>query len=162
MKKVLFFSILSICSIMVLTGCGKEEKEQVLTCILHTNDVVNGYTLEGSYEIEAKGGVALQNTIEEVVTSDSIDILDYFEEEVDATYEKYQESYGGYTYSSKREEGKYISNVVIRYDEMNLALFAEDQPTLKSYLVNNNTGLELDGLKNLYESLGASCTLETK
>lgn len=149
MKKViLLVPVILLC----LTGCGKEES---LKCTLSSKDAINGYSIESTYNIKAKNDlVESVDTIEEV-TSDSEEILEAFETQLNDSYSKMNETYGGYEYSISIDGDKLTSKVTIDYNKMNIDQFIEDQPTLKSYAKKGK--LKLDGVKSMYEALGATC-----
>lgn len=138
--------------LLCVTGCGKEEK---LTCTLSSKDVANGYSVESTYNVNAKGGyVESVDTIEEV-TSESKETLNAFETQLNSTYSKMNETYGGYDINISINGNKLTSKVTINYNKMNMDQFVADQPALKSYVENGK--LKLEGVKTMYESLGATC-----
>jgi len=156
MKKVLF--LLPILAI-TLTGCFNtktdELTEKSISCTLSTNDVVNGYQLNSTYKINYTGDFVKSVETEEVVTSENETIIDTFEETLNNTYKKTNEAYGGYDYKVTRETGKVTSKVFIDYSKMNLEQFIKDQPSLSSYSKDNK--LLVEGIKQMYTSLGAKC-----
>lgn len=150
MKKVI---LLGLAILLCLTGCG--NKEESLKCTLSSKDVVNGYSIESTYNINAKNDlVESVDTVEEV-TSDSKEVLKTFETQLNDTYKKMNETYGGYEYSISIDGDKLTSKVTIDYNKMNIDQFIKDQPTLKSYVEKGK--LKLDGIKSMYEALGATC-----
>ena len=140
--------------LFILTGCGTVETGTI-NCTLSSKDVVNGYELESEYKINYTGDyVETVDTIE-TVTSEDQSVLDYFEKTIKDTYDATSKAYGGYTYDVTNENGKVVSNVTIDYNKMNLEQFIADQPTMKSYVENDKFLVE--GIKALYESMGATC-----
>lgn len=153
MKKL---AILVPVLVLSLTGCGTETaKTGTINCTLSTNDVVNGYSLESSYVINYTGDYVDNVETKEEVTSESEDILEYFETTLNDTYSATSKAYGGYTYTVTNENGKVISDVTIDYGKMNIDQYVKDQPTLKSYVEDGK--LLVDGIKAIYESMGATC-----
>lgn len=153
MKKIIFLiPILVLC----LTGCnGKNEEAGIVTCALSTNDIVNGYKLESTYKLNYSGKYAISTETEEVVISDSKEVLDYFEKTLNDTYSKLNEAYGGYTYKITKKDDKITSIVKIDYSKMNMEKFVNDQPAYKSF--TNDNKLLAEGVKSIYENLGATC-----
>lgn len=149
MKKV----FLLIPLLVFLTGCN--TKTGSINCTLSARDVVNGYGLESNYKINYTGKYVDSANTYEVVTSNIDSIIDNFEKTLNASYSAVANAYGGYTYEIIKEEGKIISVVDIDYKKMNLEQYVEDQPTLKSYVKDGK--LLVEGLKSLYESMGATC-----
>lgn len=150
MKKFIFIlPVFLIC----LTGCGDETGS--IECTLSTNDVINGYQLNSTYKINYKGDFAESVETTEIVTSDSTDTLDYFENYLNTTYQTFDDTYGGYTYKVTKEDGKVTSDVTIDYNEMDIEQYVEDQPSLKTYVEDNK--ILKDGLISIYEDMGATC-----
>ena len=150
MKNLFKLSLGGIAVLLFAVGCSRE---QTLSCTLHTNDVINGYELNSTYEVKATGGAAKVTKTTEEVTSDSEEILDYFETTLNTSYESADKAYGGYTYSINRNGNKITATVTIDYDKMNIGQFINDQPSMKSYKT-------IEGLKSIYESMGATCELK--
>ena len=148
MKKYLLLFICLFC----LTGC---ETNGTINCTLSSKDVINGYELQSNYKINYEGKYALNVETEEIVTSDSEEVLDYFEEQLNNSYKTLNETYGGYNFNISREDGKLTSKVSLDYSKMNVEQYVNDSPTLKEYTEDNK--LLKDGLVSLYESLGATC-----
>lgn len=151
MKKLtlLIIPILLIC----LTGC--REKTGQMVCTLETKDVVNGYELHSEYKINYKDNKVESVKTIEIITSESEDILNYFETTLKDTYSKSNKAYSGYTYNINKDDNKVTSEVTIDYNTMNLKQFVNDQPSLKSYVKDDK--LLIDGIKLIYESIGATC-----
>lgn len=154
MKKIAM-GFLMLISVFLVSGCTKSESK-VLNCTLHNNDVVNNYELNSEYEVTYKDNVVSKVKSTETVTSDDSEVLDYFEEYLDTTYSAMNENYGGYVYTVDRESDKVIANTTIDYSVLDLDQLADDQPTLKDAL-NSDGKITLDGIKDLYDSLGITC-----
>ena len=156
MKKSLkIFAIIVVAIIM--TGCGsKSAKSVVEKCTLSKNDTTNGFELVSEYNIYAKGNEVYKVVTTETVTSENDTILSYFEDTLNETYKSASKLYGGYTIDVRKEDGKVISNTTIDYSVMDMKKFIEDQPSLKAYVTSNNK-LSVEGIKSIYESMGAIC-----
>ncbi len=150
MKK--FFVLIPIL-MLCLTGCGSNSG--TLKCTLESKDAVNDYSLSSTYTVNYKKGlVESVDTVEEV-SSDSEDVLDTFEDTLNETYSKMNDTYGGYDYKVTKSDGKVTSKVTIDYNKMDLDQFTKDQPALKNYIKDGK--LKIEGLKSMYESMGATC-----
>ena len=151
MKKIL---LLIPTIFLCMVGCGT-VKSGVITCTLTRNDVINNYKLESTYNINYLGETVEYVETKEVVTSDSSDVLDYFEETLNDTYSKMNEAYGGYDYEITNDNGVVISTVRINYNSMDVKQLSQDEPTLKPYISNNK--LLTKGIQSMYEQMGAAC-----
>lgn len=155
MKKYIKF--LFIFSFIFLTiGCTNNNEEIVRKCTLSSDQSSNGYKLDSIYEIHAKGKEVKSVITEEIVTSSSEEILTYFEEQLNSTYNTANETYGGYTIDIKKDSNKLTSKVTIDYTKMDMDKFIENNSGMKTY-INSNNKLTLNGATKIYESLGATC-----
>ena len=147
--------IFVICTLLLLfTGCAKEEAGST-SCTMYNKDVVNGYELSSTYVINHKNGLVESVETVETVSSEDEEILDTMETYLNDTYKALDESYGGYTYEVKNENGKVTSRVKIDYNKMDIDSYVTDQPTIKDYVEDSK--LTLEGVKLMYESMGATC-----
>ena len=149
--KILFISLF----VILISGCGKSNKEVVSTCTLSSNQSSNGYKISSNYEIHSKDGLVNSVTTKETVESDNEQVRSYFKMTLEDSYNTANESYGGYTYNVTEDGNKVISDVTIDYSKMNLEKFVNDNSQMKSYIKNNR--ISLDGMKKIYEALGATC-----
>lgn len=152
MKKFIY-GALAIGILFLLSGCGAKEK--TIECTLSSNDKINGYQLNSTYTIYAKGDSVEKVVTKEEVTSDSEEILNYFESTLKTTYEAADKAYGGYQYSVDKKDNKVVSDVTIDYNKMNVKQYVTDVPALKNYVKNDK--LTVEGLTSLYEGMGATC-----
>lgn len=149
-KSILVLPIL----MLGLTGCGGGKAEKI-TCTNSTNDVVNGYSTESTYVINYKGKNVDSVETVETVTSDNEEILSAVAEQLEKTYGTTNEAYGGYTYKVENKDGKVVSTVTIDYNKMDLDQYVKDMPSLKNFVKDGK--MQLDGVKSLYETMGATC-----
>lgn len=149
--KILFISLF----VILISGCGKSNKEVVSTCTLSSNQSSNGYKISSNYEIHSKDGLVNSVTTKETVESDNEQVRSYFKKTLEDSYNTANESYGGYTYNVTEDGNKVISDVTIDYSKMNLEKFVNDNSQMKSSIKNNR--ISLDGMKKIYEALGATC-----
>ena len=151
-----FKMLVLVIAVVLITGCTNNDKEIVKTCTSTTNDVANGYKLESTYKIYAKGDIVEKVETIETITSEDETILDYFEETLEDTYEATNEVYGGYTNEVENENGKVVSKTTIDYTKMNMEQYIKDNTVMKNY-VNSDNEILLEGIITIYESLGATC-----
>lgn len=146
------FTLIGI--ILIISGCGK--KEVMKTCTLTQTNSTQGYKLENEYKIYGTGKVVDKVVTTETVISDDDEILDYFEEYIDSTYETMNDNYGGYEYTIKKNNNKLITETTIDYNKMNVKKYVEDNSVMKNY-VNSDNKLLISGVTQIYELMGASC-----
>ncbi len=167
MKKLASIAVI----LLLLTGCNSKNNvnnggneqgntnndvvEQKLTCTLHTNDVVNGYTLDATYVATYKNDLVYNVESTEVIKSDSSEIIDYFNNFVTETYTTMNKNYGGYTYSVNKTSEGLTSEATIDYEHVDIKKLVEDQPTMKSYVKDNK--ITVEGIKAMYTQMGATC-----
>ena len=167
MKKLVSIAVI----LLLLTGCNSKNNvnnggneqgntnndvvEQKMTCTLHTNDVVNEYTLDATYVVTYKNDLVYNVESTEIIKSDSSKVIDYFNDYVTNTYTKMNESYGGYTYSVNKTSQGLTSKAFIDYEQVNIKKLVEDQPTMKSYVKDNK--ITKEGIKAMYTQMGATC-----
>ena len=155
MKKILMLFVVMI-SILLVTACGNKEKEVLKTCTLEVNNSTAGYKVESTYEIYGRGKVVEKVISNEIVTSESDEILNNFETTLNTTYKNMNDTYGGYTFNITKETGRVISNAEIDSTSMDFNKYINDNQDIKDYLDPNNK-LLISGVESLYKSLGATC-----
>ena len=156
MKNILK-SCLVIVMVIMLAGCGSvKDEEKTITCTLHKNDVINNYELNSTYEVKAKGEVVTNVTSTEVVSSNSADILSYFEETLNSTYKTMNDTYGGYDVNITNADGKVTSVAKIDYSKLNIEQLVKDDPSMKN-AVNDKNELTVTGIKSMYSAMGITC-----
>ncbi len=153
MKNVVKFLIVFV-GVLLLSGCM--DKKQVSKCTLSNDQSASGYSINSTYNIYSTNGIVNSVQTKEVVTSKNTTILAYFEDLLKKQYESANSSYGGYEFKVSKTDNKVTSTVTINYEKMDLDKFVKDNASMKSY-VNKSNKLTLDGVKKLYESLGATC-----
>ena len=155
MKKSLkIFSLVVI--VVILCGCGIKQKKTTVNCKLSQKNPNNGYELKATYTIYATNGVVDTVKTTEEITSNEESILNYFNTNLNSTYENYNNKYGGYKYKVIMENGKVTSTVSIDYSKMDLKKLVKDNMNMKS-AINNENKLKLEGIKSIYKSVGAIC-----
>lgn len=168
MKK--YFRILLVLLVAILlVGCSSDsekdndnnvdtgnEETVIKKCTLNQDNSAQGYALNSTYEIYAKGQVVEKVITKEVVNSSDQDILNYFEEQLKKTYDTASAAYGGYKYSVVKDTDSVTSDVEINYSKMDMDKFVKDTPSMSNYL-NAKNQMTLSGITMLYKSLGATC-----
>lgn len=157
MKKFLSILMVSIVA-LTLTGCAKgdskEETKLVKTCTLTSTD--SDYKVESEYKVYGSGKTVDNVVTVETVTSDDSDILDYLEEYSNETYSNMNQTYGGYTFTTDRQDNKLITTVTIDYHKMNMDKFVSDNSAMKKF-VNSDNKILIEGIVSLYKTMGATC-----
>ena len=128
----------------------------MLDATLKLNDAAQNYEIESVYSIYTDGSVVNKVETTEIVTSDDDYVLDYFENYTNTMYTNMNNAYGGYDFNITKEDGKLISDTKVDYLKLDREKLAKDQPTMKSYM-NDDYMLTLEGIKSMYEQMGATC-----
>ena len=151
MKKISKTLSVLVLSILVLTGCGKDKKE-VMTCTrtLNQNNVEMGFT----YKINYTGDYV--NTIEttEEVKSENAEYLNTLKTAVENTYAPYK-NVEHYNYNVKIDGNKLVSTTKIDYDKIDTKKLIE-LDSANGKLIKDGK-VKMNDLKQVYESLGATC-----
>lgn len=155
MKNFIKVLVVALCTLL-LVGCSSKEKNVITTCTLNSDQSASGYTLSSTYKIYSTNNAVTKVETTEIVTSDNETIRDYFVSALENSYKTAEETYGGYTYKVIDEYDKVTSTVTIDYTKMDLNKFIKDNSSMKSY-VNKDNKITLEGAKNIYETLGATC-----
>lgn len=155
MKK--YAKVMLVASILLgLTGCGSDKEEIVNHCTLNSNNTASGYQLTSEYDVYSVDGEVSKVVTKEVITSETQEVLDYFETYLKQTYAAQNETYSGTTNEVTNENGTVTSTTTIDYNKMDLDKYLEENTALSSY-VNDNNKLKTDGVISIYESMGAVC-----
>jgi hypothetical protein len=155
MKKILM-SLFLMAGIFLVTSCAIGG-DKILKCTFYTNDTEAKYTINSHYKVYYNEDeiVSKINTVE-VVTSTEKTVLDYFQNYMNTTYSTMDSTYGGYTYSVERASNKVSADSTIDYKVLNLDKLVTDEPSIKS-AINTKGELTLDGIKDIYETMGITC-----
>ena len=161
LKKLIAIAIAVVVVIAIILliwfGINKfTNREQSLTCSLHSDQNVNGYVLDTKYDITYQKDIVQKVHIVETIKSDSEETLSKFEEQWNNQYSYNKKTYGGYTYEIKKETGKVYSDVTIDYTTMNLGKFIRFNAAMEEYTKDGQ--LTYEGIKKMYEKSGAVCS----
>jgi len=152
MKKKIFFILLLM--VILLTGC--DNKETVTECNYVNKQTKAGYTITSTYTIYAKGKLVNKVEINQVIDSENQEKLNEFETSLTSQYKTNNSLYGGYEFTSNKEDNKLTFNVTIDYSVLNMELFIKNNAAMKDH-VNKKNKLTLEGATKLYQSTGAVC-----
>lgn len=159
MKKALKL-VLVLFSLFILGGCEnggqdgyKDESNPQLTCTLEQNKI--DYQLSSNIKIFASGDYVVKLTSEEVLEAQNDEALNSLENSYKIMYDSFNEKFHGFTYKTEIKDGKLICNLEIDYEKVNLEAYVLETEGLTKYLDNGK--LRIKGIKEMYESLGASC-----
>lgn len=148
--------IISVLSILLLSGCGTNKEVLVTKCTSSQNNLQANYTLKSEYTIYSQKGVVNKVESVETINSSSEAILDYFDTYLTSTYEQANKVYGGYNNKITKNDDEVISKTTIDYKSMDMNKYVEDNSAMKNY-VNSKNELTLEGIKVAYQSIGATC-----
>lgn len=148
--------IISVLSILLLSGCGTNKEVLVTKCTSSQNNLQANYTLKSEYTIYSQKGVVNKVESIETINSSSEAILDYFDTYLTSTYEQANKVYGGYNNKVTKNDDEVISKTTIDYKSMDMNKYVEDNSAMKNY-VNSKNELTLEGIKVAYQSIGATC-----
>ena len=148
--------VISLLSILLLSGCGTNKEVLVTKCTSSQNNLQANYTLKSEYTIYSQKGVVNKVESVETINSSSEAILDYFDTYLTSTYEQANKVYGGYNNKVTKNDDEVISKTTIDYKSMDMNKYVEDNSVMKSY-VNSKNELTLEGIKAAYQSIGATC-----
>ncbi len=150
MKKLALF----LFGTLIFTGCSSSKEELALKCS-YTKDLNTYGQIEANYEVYAKDGYVTKVNSKEYVTSDNEQLLTSYEQSLSLSYLNQNAKYGGYTNKVSIDGNKLTSVTDIDYSKVDLNQMSKDNSIINNYVKNGK--LELDGIKKIYEALGATC-----
>lgn len=146
MKKVLALTVLSL---VLLTGCGKEK---TMTCTRTMNQ--NSINFDLKYEVEySKNNVTRIKSTEMVKSSDK-NVLESYKETVEKTYEPYKDV-EHYNYNVEINEDTLISKTDLDYTKIDLDKMIEIDSANAQIIKDGK--IKLEDIKNTYEAMGMIC-----
>ncbi|MBR2827917.1 MAG: DUF1307 domain-containing protein [Bacilli bacterium] len=152
MKKIKLFIVIIICFLVV--GCG--NKSVTKTCKIQSDQSSNGYKSNTTYTIYSKDDIVMKVEQKEIIDSNKKDILDFYKNEYNSMYKKYNKTYGGYTYDVSVKDDQLILNVTIDYNKFDMNKYINDNTGIKKY-VNDKNRYTLDGIVSMYKNMGGTC-----
>ena len=152
MKYIRICIVIIICLLVV--GCG--NKNVTKTCTIVSDQSESGYKSNTTYTIYSKNDIVTKVEQKEVIDSKKKDILDFYKNEYNSMYKKYNKTYGGYNYDVSIKDEQLILNVTIDYNKFDMNKFIKDNTGIKKF-VNDKNQYTLDGIIKMYENIGGSC-----
>lgn len=157
MKKY-FLPCLVVGSLLIATGCGKEEEQKeleakVLTCA-GTKTVQKGVEMDLNYKVTYKGDYVTLVETNETVTSDNKKVLETFKKQVEDLYTPYKDV-EHYEYDVKIDGKKLVSTTNINYEKVDTNKLIEIDENNKALIKDGK--IKLDDIKATYELLGVEC-----
>lgn len=150
MKKVKYLLVALLVGVL-LTGCGSGK---VIKC---TNNIEQGgikYSATYEISLDKDNNVKSVQTTE-TVNSEDASYLEAAKQSAEELYKTSNQTYGGYDYSVKISGNTLTSKCTIDYNKMNVKKFVEDNG-LENFVDSNNK-VKVEGVKRIYEALGAKC-----
>lgn len=140
--------------VLLLTGCF--NKNELMVCTSNISNAKQNYKSNITYNVYHKNNIVTKVTIDEVYTSDSLDMITYFNESRSAIYDNYNKLYDGYSYKIQKSNNRLEINTTIDYSKVNVKKMVRKKIIDKDY-VDNYYNLTRLGAKTMYENMGATC-----
>ncbi|MBP3920271.1 MAG: DUF1307 domain-containing protein [Bacilli bacterium] len=156
MKKL--FIVLTVVGALCLTGCGADEKkangsnEKVMTCKRTANQT--GVSMDLSYNVSYKNNVVTKVESIEKITSENDDVLETYKDQIEKTYAPYK-NIEYYDYNVTIDGNTLTSKADIDYSKIDTDKMIEIDSANGQIIKNGK--INIDTLKSLYESIGATC-----
>lgn len=149
MKKVIV-GVITCLSLMLLTGCGAEQK--TMKCSRTLNQ--SGASFDLQYEVLYTGDTV--NTVKstEKVTSDSKEVLETYRAAVEKQYEPYKDI-EHYDYNVSIDGNVLTSTANIDYSKVDTDKIIDVDSANKSLIQDGK--VKLDSIKQLYSQMGITC-----
>ncbi len=157
MKKNGFILILLLLSILSLTGCGQTQKTfegPVKTMLCESSATQGDVKIKIHYEVTYQGEDVTYVKTKQVLTSTNTAVLEGYEKAIRDMYKKF-DGIDDYNYEVKKEDQTLTSTVSIDYKKVDTdkLLKADDS----GYQLIKNGKIKLEDIKEVYESVGATC-----
>ena len=149
MKKVMV-GIIACLSLMLLTGCGAEQK--TMKCSRTLNQ--SGVAMDLQYEVLYTGDYVDVVKSTEKVTSDSKEVLETYRTTVEKQYEPYKDI-EHYDYNVSIEGNVLTSTTNIDYTKIDTSKMIEVDSANGTLIKDGK--VKLDTVKQLYNQMGITC-----
>lgn len=144
--------VLGVCSLLLITGCGKSSNFESMTCTRTMNQ--NGIKTSLKYNVEYEGDYVSRIKTVETVETDDTDILNTYKDQIESLYSPYKDvEY--YEYNVDVTDNKLTSTVDINYAKVDTDKLLEID-SANGQLIKDGK-ISVDDIKSVYESLGATC-----
>lgn len=154
MRKSKIFSrgVLGVVMILLVTGCGNDKNMLSMTCT-RTMDQ-NGIKTSLKYNVKYKDEYVSRIKMIETIETTNTDILNSYKEQIESLYAPYKEvEY--YEYNVNINDNKLTSTTDINYEKVDTDKLLEID-TSNGQIIKDGKIL-IDDVRDLYESLGATC-----
>ncbi len=149
MKKVMM-GIVACLSLMLLTGCGNEQK--TMNCSRTMNQ--SGASIDLKYEVLYTGAYVDVVKSKEKITSDDEELLETYRKNVETQYAPYKDV-EHYVTNVSIDGNVLTSTADIDYTKIDTSKMIEIDSANGSLIQDGKVKLET--IKSLYESLGITC-----
>ena len=146
LKYIIILLILIVIVIVVIVLFNKNHID-IIKC---DSDAIKGdnYVINDNYEIYYNKDIVSKVLIVRTVESKNNTVLSFFENNYKEEFEKYNDSYGGYSISSTIDNGKMVMNIEFDLNKVNIDNLKNNNPYLKNDIKKGK--LYLDGIYKLY------------
>ena len=160
MKKIYFAWIPLFILLFLIAGCGKEQEVltgPLKTMICESSATQGNVKMDLHYQVTYRGSYVSTVETKEVLTSSNTATLEGYQKAILDIYKKF-DGIEHYNYDIKLEENTLTSTVSIDYEKVDTKkLLSIDEST--EALIKDGK-VKLEDIKKVYESVGATCTLE--
>ena len=149
---------LGICLILIIVICivifFLSNRSKKTICMLNSKQ--SDYQASTEYSIYSKNDLVLKVVSKSVVESSNEELLNEMKKNYNKQYKTLNSEYSGYDYKVTVKDNKLYSAVKVNYKKYNMKKFIYDNGAMKAY-VNDKKQYTLNGAKEYYESIGATC-----
>ncbi len=144
--------VLGVCSLLLITGCGKSSNFESMTCTRTMNQ--NEIKTSLKYNVQYEGDYVSKIKTIETIETDNVDTLNTYKEQIESLYSPYKDvEY--YKYDVDINDNKLTSTVDINYKKVDTDKLLEID-SANGQLIKDGK-IRVDDIKSVYESLGAIC-----
>ncbi len=151
MKKKMKYLAVFVVSVIFLTGCGNNDV-QTMTCTRTMNQ--NGIKTGLKYTVLYQGDYVTRIKSVETIETDSSDVLDAYQEQIESIYSPYK-GIDYYEYDVSIDGNKLTSTVDINYEKIDTDKLLEID-SANGQLIKDGK-IKLSDIKSVYEAVGAVC-----
>ena len=144
--------VLGVCSLLLITGCGKSSNFESMTCTRTMNQ--NEIKTSLKYNVQYEGDYVSKIKTIETIETYNVDTLNTYKEQIESLYSPYKDvEY--YKYDVDINDNKLTSTVDINYKKVDTDKLLEID-SANGQLIKDGK-IRVDDIKSVYESLGAIC-----
>lgn len=150
-KKYLLLAVISIFALL-LTGCGNNNEEKIMTCSRTLNQ--NNMKTSLNYTVTHKNSYVTNVKSVETIESDDTTLLETYKSQIESIYSPYKDiKY--YDYAVTIDGNTLTSTVNIDYEKIDTNKLIEIDSANSSLFENGKISIKT--MKSVYEQLGATC-----